>query len=139
MSEQVCGYPPQSVQRASEDVAASNPGSTALCCPCPCCWEDTSWESGFGDLEVLSLVRSSPNASGTTGWRMNAGIHKGAGSMEKNTKQKYTSVIKWALFGPGREQGTPTWHTLEKWLHVMLPSTNKSPDDQISKSKVQRL
>lgn len=46
---------------------------------------------------------------------------------------------KWALFGPGREQGNPTWRTLERWLHVMLPSTNKSPGDQISKSKVQRL
>lgn len=39
------------------------------------------WGSG-----ALSLVRSAPSASGATGWRMNAGIRKGAGSMEKTHK-----------------------------------------------------
>lgn len=35
---------------------------------------------------ALSLVRSAPSASGATGWRMNAGIRKGTGSMEKKHK-----------------------------------------------------
>lgn len=48
-------------------------------------------------------------------------------------------VITWPLFGPAQEQVKPTQHTLGKWLYVTPPLTNKSPDDQASRSKVQGL
>lgn len=59
------------------------PGEHSSGLACPCCWGDALQAKGFGHLEGLSLVRSAPNASGTTGWRMNTYIHKRAGSVEK--------------------------------------------------------
>lgn len=58
--------------------------------------------------------------------------------MEKTKTEIYLDNYV-AAFVLGQQQVELTRQTLSEWLYVMPPLTNKSPSDQVFRSKVQRL